>query len=87
MVTRNLRVPSLSITAEFLRPCRLGEFLDIDLWVTRLGRSSFELALEGGVEREPRFRVSWTMCVINFATFKSTPIPDDLRRRMQAFGM
>jgi 4-hydroxybenzoyl-CoA thioesterase len=87
MVTRNLRVPSLSITAEFLRPCRLGEFLDIDLWVTRLGRSSFELALEGSVEREPRFRVSWTMCVINFATFKSTPIPDDLRRRMQAFGM
>jgi 4-hydroxybenzoyl-CoA thioesterase len=87
MVTRNLRVPSLSITAEFLRPCKLGDFLDIDLWVARLGRSSFELALAGSVAGEPRFRAAWTMCVIDFATFKSTPIPDDLRKRMLAYAM
>ena len=87
MVTRNLRVPSLSITAEFLRPCKMGELLDIDLWVTRLGRSSFDLALAGSVSGDPRLRVAWAMCVIDFATFKSTPIPDDLRQRMQAFGM
>jgi len=87
MVNRNLRVPSLTITAEFLRPCRMGEVLDIDLWVTRLGRSSFELALAGSVDGDPRFRVAWVMCVIDFATFKSTPIPDDLRQRMRAFGM
>ena len=87
MVTRSLRVPSLSITAEFLRPCKLGDFLDIDLWVARLGRSSFELALAGSVAGEPRLRAAWTMCVIDFATFKSTPIPDDLRKRMLAYAM
>jgi 4-hydroxybenzoyl-CoA thioesterase len=87
MVKRNLRVPSLSITAEFLRPCRLGESLDIDLWVARLGRSSFELALAGSVAGDPRLRATWTMCVIDFATFRSTPIPQDLRQRMRAFGM
>jgi acyl-CoA thioesterase FadM len=27
------------------------------------------------------------MCMIDFATFKSTPIPDDLRQRMRSFGM
>jgi 4-hydroxybenzoyl-CoA thioesterase len=86
MVTRNLRVPSLSITAEFVRPCRLGEMLDVDLWVTRLGKSSFELALAGRVADELRLRALWTMCVIDFATFKSAPIPDDLRARMQAFA-
>jgi len=85
MVERNLRVPGLSITAEFLHPCRMGEFLDIDLWVTRLGRSSFELALAGSVSGKPRLRAAWTMCVIDFATFKSTPIPEDLRKRMQAY--
>lgn len=87
MVGRNLRVPSLSITAEFVRPCRLGDFLDIDLWVTRLGRSSFELALGGTVAGEPRLRAAWTMCMIDFATFKSAPIPGDLRQRMQSFAM
>jgi 4-hydroxybenzoyl-CoA thioesterase len=86
MVERNLRVPSLSITAEFIRPCRMGEFLDIHVWVSRLGRSSFELALAGSVAGEPRLRATWTMCVIDFATFKSTPIPDDLRQRMQSFA-
>jgi hypothetical protein len=25
------------------------------------------------------------MCVIDFATFKSTPIPEDLRARMRSF--
>ena len=86
MVKRNLRVPGLSITAEFLRPCRMGEFLDIDLWVTRLGRSSFVLALAGSVSGEPRLRAAWTMCAIDFTTFKSTPIPGDLRMRMQSFA-
>jgi len=86
MSKRNLRVPGLSITAEFLRPCRMGESLDIDLWVTRLGRSSFELALAGSVSGEPRLRAAWTMCVIDFATFKSKTIPDDLRLRMQSFA-
>ena len=86
MVTRNLRVPSLSITAEFVRPCQLGETLDFDLWVMRLGKSSFELGLAGSVAGEARLRAAWTMCVIDFATFKSTPIPEDLRQRMRAFG-
>jgi acyl-CoA thioesterase FadM len=53
--------------------------------VTRIGRSSFELALAGSVAGEPRLRAAWTMCVIDFATFRSTPIPEDLRERMQAF--
>jgi len=72
LVERNLRVPSLSITAEFLRPCRMGEFLDIDLWVARLGRSSFELALAGSVSGKPRLR-GVAMCVIDFATFNPRP--------------
>jgi acyl-CoA thioesterase FadM len=63
----------------------MGEFLDLDLWVRRLGRSSFELALAGSVAGEPRLRAVWTMCVIDFATFKSTPIPEDLHARMRSF--
>ena len=85
MIDRNLRIPGLSITAEFLRACRLGEVLDLDLWVTRMGRSSLDLAVSGSVAGEPRLRAVWAVCIIDFATFKSTPIPDDLRTRMGAF--
>jgi 4-hydroxybenzoyl-CoA thioesterase len=85
MRKRNLRIPGLSIRAEFLRPCKMGEFLDLDLWVTRMGRSSLDLALAGSVAGEPRLRAAWDTCLIDFATFKSTPIPDDLRERMREF--
>jgi 4-hydroxybenzoyl-CoA thioesterase len=85
MGPRNLRIPSLVITAQFQRACRLSEVIDFDLWVTRLGRSSIDLAIHGSVAGEPRLRAAWTVCVIDYQTFKSTPVPDDLRERMRAF--
>jgi 4-hydroxybenzoyl-CoA thioesterase len=63
----------------------MGEFIDFDLWVTRMGRSSLELALAGSVAGEPRVSAVWTVCIIDFATFKSTSIPEDLRGRMRAY--
>jgi 4-hydroxybenzoyl-CoA thioesterase len=85
MMERGLRIPGLAITAEFLRSCRMGEFLDVDLWVTRTGRSSIDLALACSVAGEPRVRSSWAVCIIDFASFKSTPIPADLRERMRSY--
>ena len=63
----------------------LGETLDFDLWVKRLGRSSCDLALAGAVKGEPRLRAAWTLCTISFATMKAVPLPDDLRAAMQRF--
>lgn len=82
---RNLHTPSLAVACEFLRACRLGEPIDFDLWPTRLGRSSMDLALVGSAAGEERLRVTWTLCVVSHDTWKSVPIPDDLRARMQAF--
>jgi 4-hydroxybenzoyl-CoA thioesterase len=82
---RSLHTPSLAVACEFLRACRLGEQIDFDLWPTRLGRSSLELALSGSVAGEERLRVAWTLCVISHDTWKSVPIPEDLRARMQDF--
>jgi 4-hydroxybenzoyl-CoA thioesterase len=86
MGPRNLRIPSLSITAQFQVACRLSETIDFGLWVTRMGRSSIDLALLGSVAGEPRLRAAWKVCVIDYATFRSTPIPEDLRERMRRFG-
>jgi len=82
---RNLHTPSLAVACEFLAACRLGEQIDFDLWPTRLGRSSMDLALSGSVAGEQRMRVAWTLCVISHDSWKSVPIPDDLRARMQSF--
>lgn len=83
---RDLRVPSLAIDAEFLHACTLGETLEFSLWVTRLGRSSFDLALAGSSSGQLRLRAAWTLCIIAFATMKSVPLPEDLRSGMQRYG-
>lgn len=82
---RDLRAPSLRIDAEFLRACVLGEVLEFDLWVKRLGRSSFELALAGSAGGELRLRATWTLCTIAFATIRAVPLPEDLRAGMSRF--
>lgn len=82
---RDLRAPSLVIDAEFVRACVLGEVLEFDLWLKRLGRSSFDLALAGAVGGELRLRATWTLCTISFAAMKAVPLPDDLRGGMQRF--
>ena len=83
---RDLRAPSLRIDAEFLHACVLGDPLDFDLWVRRLGTSSFELALVGAVGGQVRLRAVWTLCSIAFATGRAVPLPDDLRRAMARFA-
>lgn len=82
---RDLRAPSLVIDAEFVRACVLGEMLEFDLWVKRLGRSSFDLALAGAVKGELRLRAAWTLCTISFATMRAVPLPEDLRSGMTRF--
>jgi len=85
MGNRNLRMPSLRIACQFLKGCRVGEMLDVDLWLTRLGNSSIDIALAGSVAGEPRLQVAWTLCVIDFPRFESVAIPEDLRVLMLPF--
>lgn len=81
---RQLSTLSLAIGVEFLRACRLGEVLDFDLWPTHLGRSSIQLALAGRAAGAERLRAAWTICLVSREQFRSAPIPDDLRARMQS---
>jgi 4-hydroxybenzoyl-CoA thioesterase len=81
---RQLSTLSLAIRVEFLRACRLGEVLEFDLWPTHLGRSSIQLALAGRAAGAERLRAAWTICLVSREQFRSAPIPDDLRARMQS---
>ena len=83
MGPRNLRLPTVAIGCQFTRGCRLGDMLELELWLTGIGRSSMQLALSGRVGGEACMRVAWTLCVVSSNTFKPVPIPDDLRVRME----
>jgi 4-hydroxybenzoyl-CoA thioesterase len=85
MGPRNLRIPTVGIGCQFARGCHLGDMLELELWPTRIGRSSMQVALSGSVGGEACMRVAWTLCVVSSKTFKPVPIPDDIRERMEPF--
>jgi len=99
---RKLGLPSVHTEADFSAPCRFGDRLEVELRVTAMGRSSLELSYrvrsasggegEGEGEGELRLR-GRTVCVLmdldasRPAHGRAVPWPDDLRARIEAFGV
>lgn len=71
-------VPTARITAEFLRPSRLGDLLDFEIAVTRIGRSSaaYRSVARCGGEVRARFEA---VLVWTGAGGRPVPWPETLR--------
>lgn len=78
-------VPTVRLEADFVAPSRLGDVLDFTLTVADLGRASCRLVTmaDCGAERRAAFR--HTLVHVGPGVMKSTPWPEDLRRRIAVF--
>lgn len=79
--------PIVSTSCEFLRPCRYGEQMTIELAVSKLGRSSIEFRFVGSVGAEERFLARHTTAMVSMDGFRSIAIPDDLRSKMLQYAI
>ena len=77
-------VPLVKIGAEFVAPSRLGDGLEFDLRLTRIGGASADLAIMAQAGAEVRMRVALTMVWIGPGV-KAAPWPVELRARMAAY--
>ena len=77
-----LGLPTVSLHAEFADPSRLGDMLDFTVRVTRVGRSSVDLAVDIGCAGEPRFAVRYTQVLTDLAKGSSRPWPPELLERL-----
>jgi 4-hydroxybenzoyl-CoA thioesterase len=82
---RRLGLPVVNTQCEFSRPCQLGDRLVMELSVAHLGRSSLALAIRGRVGTEEKLRATHTLAMIALGSFRSVPIPDDLRERIAPY--
>jgi 4-hydroxybenzoyl-CoA thioesterase len=82
---RRLGVPTVRLECDFTAVSKHGDRLRQRLCVTKLGRSSLDLAVVfyGGAELRARFRQ--VLVCTSLATHKPVPLPDDLRRGMQRY--
>jgi acyl-CoA thioester hydrolase len=61
------------------RGLRFGELVDLDCTVSRFGRTSFEITIEGSVDGEPSFTTNLTYVSVEPGTHRPCPVPDHVR--------
>lgn len=82
---RRVGFPIVSTGCEFFRPCHLGDTLTLELAIGRLGRASVEFDIRGRVGGDEKFRARHKVAMVSLDTFRSMPIPDDMRAKMRPY--
>jgi acyl-CoA thioester hydrolase len=66
------------------RGLRFGELADLDCSVSRFGRTSFDITIEGSVAGEPSFTTNLTYVSVEPGTHRPCPVPDHVRVALTA---
>ncbi len=77
--------PTARTECEFFHPSRLGETVDISVYVERLGNASLALTFVGCVNGEERLRAHSVLVAINLEDGKSRPVSDNMRIQIEAY--
>jgi 4-hydroxybenzoyl-CoA thioesterase len=75
-------VPTARIDTVFTAPSRLGDWLDISLTCTRLGRTSLDLAFAATCGAELRLKATSTLVHVG-PDGRPVPWPEDLRNMLE----
>jgi 4-hydroxybenzoyl-CoA thioesterase len=72
-------IPIVTITCDFMAPCRLGESFELSLTVLQLGATSLHLRVSGSVAGQERIKASMVLVFTDMTTYQSVPPPEALR--------
>jgi len=79
-----LALPTVQMNATFVRPARLGDWLDFELTVENVGRSSVALLANVTSLGEARFRVQFVQVLTCMTRMRPKPWPENWRGRLEA---
>ena len=77
--------PLMSVSVDFREPRKIGDFLDLTLLLTELGRSSIRYDIIGHDGDLEILRGSFVNCIASKLTMRSIEIPPELRIPMEAY--
>jgi 4-hydroxybenzoyl-CoA thioesterase len=79
--------PIVHAACDFFAPSRMGETLAMTLLLDRVGQSSIAFSIFGHDAERLRLQLRIVTVYMDLDSGKSTPIPDDLRRRFAAYQL
>lgn len=77
--------PAVRTECDYRRPCSMGDLLEIELRVERIGNRSLTLRLAGEVGGELRVEGRIVCAITSLVTHRSIDMPADLRRAYQHY--
>jgi 4-hydroxybenzoyl-CoA thioesterase len=77
--------PFVHIETDFRVPSRMGERLDLTLFVGRVGRSSLTLVIVGHLAGIERLRARLVTAMVSLETHRSVELPASLRAAFEAY--
>lgn len=80
-----LGFPTVNARADFDAPFVYGDEVEVEVFVSRVGRTSatFEYQLRRAGDAEPRARATLVQVLMNLDTRRPVPVPDSLRRAFE----
>ena len=77
--------PTAHTECDFLKPCFLGDFLEIAVTLERIGRTSLHVSFSGTVDGEERLRARSVLVLFSLSRRATVPIEGDLRARLERY--
>ncbi len=85
-VQRQVGTPTVSVQCDFTAPSRWHDTLRQVLEVRRIGGASFQFDVRfEGPDGQRRLSARMTIVTMDLRSMKATPLPADLRERLQAY--
>ncbi|NKJ02240.1 thioesterase family protein [Novosphingobium sp. SG707] len=78
-------VPTVRLEVDFMAPSELGESLDLSLEVTKLGKSSCQLAITFACEGQVRLKALVVLVCMDLDARRAMAWPESLREGMNAY--
>ena len=85
IMTQRIGQPTAHTECQFLRPCVLGEKLDLAIILDKFGTSSIHLRFIGTVEGEVRLRARSVQVLLSMKEGRPIAINEDMRSHLQSY--
>jgi 4-hydroxybenzoyl-CoA thioesterase len=82
---RRIGTPTVNLQCDFVRTVEMGQVMQWELRVARIGNASVQLSLAGMDAGEACVKLLQTIVFMNLDTRKAIPIPADLRPRIEEY--
>ena len=85
LLKRGIGLPTAHTECTFLKPCLLGEILDLKLVLLRIGTTSITVAFLGSVASEQRLRAQSVLVFIDLKDGRPVTIPEEVLAKLEYY--